>query len=142
MKQKLTSITAIAIVLLSFNLSCFGQGIGLVDVRYAEQVITVGGSGADIPGFTSVAIQIAIDAVKTRGGGTVKLNPGTYDITGPVRLSDNITLKGSGKSTILKKCNGFRTSYIIDADWGMMKAVVKDVSGFRIGMGIQLSDDA
>jgi parallel beta-helix repeat protein len=120
----------------------FSQGIGLVDVRYAEKVITVGGPTADIPGFSSLAIQIAIDAISTRGGGTVKLNPGTYDITGPVRLSDNIALKGSGKSTVLKKCNGFRTSYIIDADWGMMKAVVKDASGFKIGMGIELSDDA
>jgi hypothetical protein len=142
MKHKLSSVTAIAFILLCICSNGSGQGIGLVDVRYAEQVITVGGTGADIPGFTSSAIQIAIDAVKTRGGGTVKLNPGTYDITAPVRLSDNITLTGSGKSTILKKCNGFRTSYIIDADWGMMKAVVKDVSGFRIGMGIQLSDDA
>jgi parallel beta-helix repeat protein len=59
-----------------------------------------------------------------------------------VRLSDNVILKGSGKSTILKKCNGYKTSYIIDADWGMMKAVVKDASGFKIGMGIELSDDA
>ena len=141
MKQKFTCIAALAIVLLYANSTSSGQGIGLVDVRYAEQVITVGGSDADIPGFTSAAIQIAVDAVKSRGGGTVKLNPGTYDITGPVRLSDNITLKGSGKSTILKKCNGFKTSYIIDADWGMMKAVVKDASGFKKGMGIQLSDD-
>lgn len=142
MKQKLTSITAIAIVILCISLVSSGQGIGLVDVRYAEQVITVGGPEADIPGYTSGSIQIALDAVKSRGGGTVKLNPGTYDITGPVRLSDNTSLIGSGKSTILKKCNGFKTSYIIDADWGMMKAVVKDASGFKKGMGIQLYDDA
>ena len=142
MKQKLTFITALTMMILSISYTSSGQGIGLVDVRNAEQIITVGGPDADITGFTSIAIQIAVDAVKTRGGGTVKLNPGTFDITGPVRLSDNITLKGSGKSTILKKCNGFRTSYIIDADWGMMKAVVKDVSGFKIGMGIQLFDDS
>ena len=43
------------------------QGIGLVDVRYAEQVITVGGPDADIPGFTSGAIQIALDAIKNKG---------------------------------------------------------------------------
>ncbi len=119
----------------------WGQGIGLVDVNYAEQVITVGGADADIPGFTSGAIQIALDAVKTRGGGTVKLNPGIYDIIGPVRMSDNTALIGSGKTTILKKCDGFRTSYTIDADWGMLKASVKDVSGFKKGMGIQLFDD-
>lgn len=142
MKHKLSSVTVITVILLCLTLAGKGQGIGLVDVRHAEQVITVGGTGADIPGFTSGAIQLAIDALKSRGGGTVKLNPGTYDIIGPVRLSDNTTLKGSGKSTILKKCNGFRTSYIIDADWGMVKAVVKDAGGFKIGMGIELSDDA
>ncbi len=141
MKQKFQSVALLAIVISFLSLTGYGQGIGLVDVRYADKVITVGGPDADIPGFTSSAIQIAVDAIRSRGGGTVKLNPGTFDITGPVRLCDNITLKGSGKSTILKKCNGFRTSYIIDADWGMMKAVVKDVSGFKTGMGIQLSDD-
>jgi hypothetical protein len=118
-----------------------GQGIGLVDIRYADKVITVGGAGADVPGFTSGAIQIALDAIKTRGGGTVKLNPGVYEITGPVRIPDNTALVGSGKSTILKKCDGFRTSFIIDADYGMLKATVKDVSGFRTGMGIELFDD-
>jgi len=142
MKRKLL-LSGVSIIVILFSCrTAFTQGIGLVDARYAEKVITVGGSDADIPGFSSVAIQIAVDAVKYRGGGTVKLNPGTYDITGPVRLWDNIILKGSGKSTILRKCNGFRTSYIIDADWGMMKAVVKDASGFKIGMGIELFDDA
>jgi hypothetical protein len=119
----------------------YGQGIGLVDINHAEKIITVGGPDADIPGFTSGAIQIALDAIKTRGGGTVKLNPGVYDIIGPVRIPDNSTLTGSGKTTILRKCNGFRTSYTIDADYGMLKANVKDASGFRIGMGIQLFDD-
>jgi len=119
----------------------YSQNIGLVDIRRAEQIITVGGSGADIPGFTSDAINMAIDAMKTRGGGTVKLNPGTYEIIGPVRLASGISLVGSGHSTILHKCNGFKTSFIIDADWGMLKAVVKDANGFKIGMGIQLYDD-
>lgn len=136
------------IFLLSFILPCLltttvtnGQGIGLVDISYADKTITVGGPDADISGFTSVAIQIALDATGSRGGGIVKLNPGTYDIIGPVRVPDNTTLLGTGKSTILKKSNGFRTSFTIDADYGMMKAYVKDASGFRAGMGIQLFDD-
>jgi len=119
----------------------YSQDIGLVRVKYAEQVITVGGPGADVPGYTSEAIRLALDALKARGGGTVKLNPGLYNIKGPLRLSDNISLIGSGESTILKKCDGFKTSFIIDADWGMLKAVVKDASGFKVGMGIQLYDN-
>jgi hypothetical protein len=139
--KKAFLISGLIILIMGLNQNLHGQSIGLVDVRNARQVITVGGSDADISGFTSGAIQIALDALKTRGGGTVKLNPGVFEITGPVRLSDNISLIGSGKGTVLHKCDGFKTSYTIDADWGMLKAVVKDVSGFRKGMGIQLYDD-
>ncbi|HBZ22237.1 MAG TPA: hypothetical protein DEO60_13980 [Bacteroidales bacterium] len=119
----------------------YSQNIGLVSIKHADEIITVGGQGADLPEFTSKAIQIALDAIKERGGGIVKLNQGTFKITGPVRISDNTSLTGSGKTTILQKCDGFKTSFIIDADWGMLKAEVKDASGFSIGMGIELYDD-
>jgi len=142
--MKTSMIKLLILILVSVTLfpDVNSQNIGLVDIRRADLIITVGGPEADVPGYTSRAIQIALDAVKVRGGGTVKLNPGTYDIIGPVRLSSNISLIGSGEKTILKKCKGFKTSFIIDADWGMQKAVVKDASGFCIGMGIQLFDDA
>jgi parallel beta-helix repeat protein len=141
MRSKSFAVLSMILLWISVNSDIYGQGIGLVDVKYTEQVITVGGPDADITGFTSQAIQIAIDAIKTRGGGIVKLNPGVYNIIGPVRLTDNTSVIGSGKTTILQKCDGFRTSFIIDADWYMLKATVKDVSGFKIGMGIQLYDD-
>jgi parallel beta-helix repeat protein len=141
MKNRLTGVFSLTIACMFVTTGVQSQTIGLVDKKIAEQVITVGGPGADVSGFTSGAVQIALDAVKTRGGGTVKLNPGTYNITGPVRLSDNTSLIGAGSSTIFKKCDGFKTSFTIDADWGMVKAVVKDVSGFKKGMGIQLYDD-
>lgn len=131
---------SVFILLLISPSALLPQTIGLVDIKYAGSTITVGGTGADIPGYDSRAIQIALDALRERGGGIVKLSPGTFEITGPVRLSDNISLTGSGASTILRKCDGFKTSFIIDADWGMLKAVVKDAGGFRIGMGIQLYD--
>ncbi|MFZ0280629.1 MAG: right-handed parallel beta-helix repeat-containing protein [Bacteroidales bacterium] len=141
MKNKFLNLVSLIIACLIINQGITCQTTGLVTVKNSEQVITVGGSGADIPGYTSEAIRIALDAIKTRGGGTVKLNPGIFQITGPLRLSDNTSLIGSGKSTVLKKCDGFKTSFIIDADWGMLKAVVKDASGFKRGMGIQLYDD-
>ncbi len=141
MKKKSSGIISLILFGLAVSSNMYSQNIGLVDIKRAEEIITVGGPDADVSGFTSGAIQIALDAVKTRGGGVVKLNPGVYDIIGPVRLSDNISLIGSGKSTILKKCDGFKTSFIIDADWGMLKATVKDASGFKKGMGIQLFDD-
>jgi hypothetical protein len=141
MKKKYFILLGQILIFLFISRSSISQNISLVDIKCPETIITVGGSGADIPGFTSGSIGIALDAVRTRGGGTVKLNPGVYDIIGPVRLSSNTSLIGSGETTVLKKCNGFTTSFIIDADWGMLKAVVKDVSGFKRGMGIQLFDD-
>jgi len=137
--RKLLSF-ALVIVYMALSQSIYSQNIGLVNIKYADQTITVGGPGADVPGFSSQAIQIALDALKVRGGGTLKLGPGNYDITGPVRLSDNVFFKGSGASTVLRKCAGFKTSFVIDADWGMLNAVVKDASGFKTGMGIQLYD--
>lgn len=139
MNPKLLKILSLILLSMAYNTATC-QNIGLVSIMYAEQILTVGGPGADIPGFTSQAIQIALDAAKARGGGIVKLNPGTYNIICPVRISDNTSLIGSGEATILKKCDGFKTSFVIDADWGMLKAVVKDASGFKTGMGIQLYD--
>jgi len=141
MKHNLVSIVCLALFSLIGNPVAYSQNTGPVNVRYPEKVITVGGPGAEVSGFSSGAIQIALDATKSRGGGTVKLNPGVYNITGPVRIPDNSSLIGSGKATILKKCDGFRSGTAVDADYGMLKAVVKDVSGFSIGMGIQIYDD-
>ncbi len=142
MSAKIMNMFSLIFVSLVVTQGIYSQNIGLVSIRRADQIITVGGAGADVPGFTSEAIQIALDAVKARGGGIVKLNPGTFKIIGPVRLSDNTSLIGSGETTILQKCDGFKTSFVIDADWGMLKAVVKDASGFQIGMGIQLYDSS
>jgi hypothetical protein len=108
----------------------------------SSRTITVGGAKADIRGFTSEAIQTAIDALHNEeNGGTVILESGVYDITGPVNLYDNMALKGSGPSTILKKCKGFRSSFTIDADYGELQISVADATGFRPGMGVAVYDD-
>jgi parallel beta-helix repeat protein len=141
MKKTAMGALCVIFVCLSLDLSLSSQSIGLVDVKRGEQVIRVGGPDADIPAYTSEGIQIALDAIKTRGGGIVRLNPGVFEIIGPVRVPDNTSLIGSGKETILQKCDGFRTAFVVDADWGMLKAVVEDASGFCREMGIQLYDD-
>ncbi len=141
MMNKFFRVSFMAFTGLLLTSSGFSQVSGLVDVKKAVQSITVGGPGSDIPGYTSDAINIALDAIRSRGGGVVKLSPGTYEITGPLRMPENSRLVGSGSETILHKCDGFKTSFIIDADWGMLKAVVKDASGFKTGMGIELYDD-
>lgn len=108
--------------------------------KKAKQIISVGGPGADIAAYTSLAIQIAVDALKTRGGGVVQLGRGTYEVIGPIRLASRVSLIGHGKSTILHKVDGYKSPFVVDADYGQLKLTVKDVSGFRVGMGVQIYD--
>ena len=118
------------------------SSLSVVNPIIPERSITVGGATADIKGFTSEAIQTAIEALKNAGkGGTILLLPGNYDISSPVRLYDNMILTGSGEKTILKKCKGFSSPFALDADYGELKITVKDASGFKPGMGVAIYDD-
>jgi hypothetical protein len=104
------------------------------------RTITVGGSEADISGFTSKAIQTAVDALLLHGGGIIKLYPGTFEIMAPVHLYSTMELIGSGTETVLHKVDGSRTNFIVDADYGEKKLTVEDPSGFDLDMGVQISD--
>ncbi len=115
------------------------QADALVSPRMAEQVITVGGEGADICGFNNQSIQYAIEAV-AKSGGTVKLLPGLYKISAPVRMKSNVKLIGSGRETILKKEEGVQTKFILDADYGELKLTVENSDGFEPGMKVQITD--
>jgi Right handed beta helix region len=107
-----------------------------------DRKITVGGENAEIKGFTSEAIQTAIDALHQKGGGgTIFLFPGNFDIIAPVRLYDNMALVGSGATTILKKCKGVASPFALDADYGELQVTVPDASGFKPGMGVAIYDD-
>lgn len=116
--------------------------ISVVNPLWQEMKITVGGSSSQITGFTSEAIQTAIDAIHNSGkGGTVILASGEYNITAPVRLYSNIAITGSGAKTILKKCKGFYSAFAIDADYGELQITVADASGFKTGMGVAIYDE-
>ncbi|HLF34313.1 MAG TPA: right-handed parallel beta-helix repeat-containing protein, partial [Cyclobacteriaceae bacterium] len=112
----------------------------LVSPKSSERIITVGGPGADVPGFTNKFIQFAIDAIASTGG-TVKLTAGTFDILSPVHMRSNVDLEGTGPESILKKSDGVQTRFIIDADYGELKLTVENASGFLPGMRIQVTDN-
>jgi hypothetical protein len=116
--------------------------ISVVNPVIPGRTLTVGGEKADIQGFNSAAIQTAIDALhQTSNGGTIRLLPGTFDIIAPVKLYSNMTLSGSGAKTVLKKCEGFRSKFALDADYGELQIKVADASGFREGMAVAVYDD-
>ena len=104
-------------------------------------IVRVGISEGDIVGDTNVAIQQALDAVGNYGGGTVELAPGTYTLYNTVRLHRNVRLTGAGPETVLRKCDGARSEFAVDADYGQKKITVKDPRGFRPGMGVVAADD-
>jgi Right handed beta helix region len=115
--------------------------VSVVFPSLPERTITVGGPGSDIRGFTSEAIQTAVDALHGEGGGRIKLSSGDYDITAPVRLYSNMSLTGAGITTVLKKCRGYRSPFALDADYGELHVTVADASGFTPGMGVAVFDD-
>lgn len=115
-------------------------GHSIVIPAFPAKVITVGGNGADVQGYTSQAIQTAVNALRVEGGGTVKILPGEYAISAPIRLFDSVRLSGSGEQTILKKSKGVRTKFVTDAGYGELQLTVADTTGFAPGMGVQIYD--
>jgi hypothetical protein len=138
MKHKLT--------LMLLCLPCFllGQEIrradALVEPKIARRTISVGGENAQVAGMDNQSIQFAIDALE-QSGGTVHLNPGTFEISSPVRLKSGVHLVGSGNETVLRRVSGVKSKFIVDADYGELKITVEDPEGFEIGMKVQVTDD-
>jgi len=135
--------TLLLLFFLSISVITFSQqstADALVSPKITEKTITVGGTNADIAGFNNQSIQFAINAV-AKTGGSVKLNPGLFEIIAPVQMKSNVNLIGSGKETILKRGKGIQTKYIVDADFGELKLTVENSDGFEIGMKVQVTND-
>lgn len=84
-------------------------------------------------------IQGAIETVAARGGGTVRLGPGTYTLHNSVRLRSGVRLIGSGDDTLLYKPASQTVDIVEDSDWYDRHVVVADASPFRVGGGVLLS---
>ncbi|RED52613.1 right-handed parallel beta-helix repeat-containing protein [Cohnella lupini] len=108
----------------------------------AQGTTTAGSPDSDYPGYTSMSVQLAVDETARRGGGVVQLDEGVYEIFGPIRLSSRVELIGAGPKTVLRKTDGFKSPFVIDADFGELRVEVADASGFRAGMGLQIFDES
>lgn len=104
--------------------------------------ITVGPTGADVCGTTGLALQIAIDALAWRGGGTVRVAAGEYTVSGPVRLRSGVALQGVPGRTVLRRAPLVWSRLAVDADIGQQEFTPVDAAGFTPGMGVILRDDA
>jgi parallel beta-helix repeat protein len=103
-----------------------------------DMVLTVGQNEGDLQGNDDKIIQAGIEYLNRVGGGTLVILPGIYNLRNAIYLHANITLRGSGEKTVLRKCNSVVTKLLRDSDWFEYGVQVKDVKGFVPGGGIML----
>lgn len=102
--------------------------------------VTVGPPGADVAGFTGAAVQLAVDAVALRGGGTVVLGPGTYELIDAVRLAPDVALVGEGEVVLRRPDEVVVSPLAVDADCGQVEVTPRSAAAFRAGMGLCVYD--
>ena len=100
--------------------------------------VTVGQKKADLVGTTDRVIQAAVDYVARRGGGTVRVLPGTYHLRNSVFLQSKVRLLGSGTDSILFKEPSVTTRLIVDGDHWDQEITLADPRGFEVGDGVRL----
>ncbi|NOZ21404.1 MAG: DUF1565 domain-containing protein [Planctomycetes bacterium] len=104
--------------------------------------LRVGVNGGDIVGNTNKALQAAVDYVGNLGGGVVEIGPGQYLMGDSLHLRSQVTLRGAGADTVLKKAPGVQTDLVLDGDYGEEQITVKDPTGFHVGVGVAVRDDS
>jgi hypothetical protein len=88
-----------------------------------------------------VQVQEAIDALPASGG-MVELLAGTFHFGNDVEITkSNVTLRGAGKSTILKHDPTCWVPLTRDSARGSAEIVVKDASQFHVGQLIGLTNE-
>jgi hypothetical protein len=100
--------------------------------------LSVGQNEGDLQGNDDKVIQAGIDYLHRLGGGTLHVLPGVYNLSNAIYLHPNITLKGSGEKTILKKTPSVVTSLARDSDWFEYGVQVAEAKGFVPAGGIML----
>jgi polygalacturonase len=100
--------------------------------------VTVGPDKADLVGLTDKVIQAAIDYVARKGGGTVRILPGSYRFRNSIFLQSRVRLLGSGADSLLIKEPSATTKIIIDGDHWDQEVTLADPKGFQVGDGVRL----
>jgi len=99
-----------------------------VQAKFSEVQLSVKDFGAVGNGIAddTVAIQATITSVRTAGGGTVYIPPGTYKITSTLTLSTNsVIIAGAGIGTSIISNAG--TGAVITLSNGTYRAAIRDL---------------
>src|SRR5262249_12955270 len=100
--------------------------------------ITVGPKDADLVGTTDKVLQAAVDFVARKGGGTVRVLPGTYRLRNSIFLQSRVRILGSGTDSVLFKEPSAATKPIVDGDHWDQEVTLADPKGFQVGDGVRL----
>ena len=103
-----------------------------------EMVLTVGQDEGDLCGRDDKVLQAGADYLHRLGGGILQILPGEYTMHNALYLHPNLTVRGSGEVTVLKKAAGVLTKLVRDSDWYEAQVEVEDRGGFRVGCGVML----
>lgn len=101
--------------------------------------LTVGQDAGALRGSDDKAIQAGIDYLHRLGGGVLQILPGVYTLHNAIHLRPNLTLRGSGASTVLTMAPSVSTPLVRDADWYEYAVQVREPDGFVPGHGLMLS---
>jgi len=101
-------------------------------------MITIGPNKADLVGTTDRVIQAAVDYVARRGGGTVRVLPGTYRLRNSIFLQSKVRILGSGTDSVLFKEPSVTAKLIADGDHWDQEVTLADPKGFQVGDGVRL----
>src|SRR5262249_6528826 len=100
--------------------------------------ITVGPEKADLVGTTDKVLQAAVDYVARRGGGTVRVLPGTYQLRNSIFLQSRVRILGSGTDSVLIKEPSAISKLMVDGDHWDQEVTLADPKGFQVGDGVRL----
>lgn len=101
--------------------------------------VTVGTDKGDLIGKDDKVLQAAVDYVHRRGGGTVKILPGTFTLRNAVVLPSDLRVIGSGADTIITRTASETIPLAADSDWYDQEITMKQSGNFRVGDGIALT---
>lgn len=109
--------------------------------RKEFNVKAYGATGDGLTDDTS-AIEAAVSAAISAGGGVVYIPPGTFMVRRPLVLGSNVELRGSGGLSILKKFASVKSLLSTNLSFGQYAALVDDGSGFSVGDKIYIADSS
>ena len=100
--------------------------------------LSVGPDDGDLRGDDDKILQAGIEYLVRFGGGILKLLPGEFTLRNSISLHAQVSLEGSGETTVLRKAAGSTSQFARLSEWFETEVEVEDGSLFRAGDGVML----